>query len=110
MTPYTTIGWISPKVAVIMGDGREGAHVYDGIIHEVYGEPIAASVSQRNARIFELTWTVNNVPLSNGVHTIDGHFRALFNVKKKKLHMSVLYNGMDVAQPRGIGECSLSEG
>ncbi|KIC08266.1 hypothetical protein RA19_20020 [Leisingera sp. ANG-M1] len=106
MKPNTNDGGVPPRVLVLLDKDRQGAKVYDAFIHEAAGEPIEARISPRKAHAFDLSWTVDAVPVRNRVSTTIGHFAAVFNESKRTLSVRATFSGF-ANFSRARGKCKV---
>ncbi|MEX0340144.1 MAG: hypothetical protein AB3N11_14025 [Arenibacterium sp.] len=81
------LGWIPPRLIILIGQDEARAIVYDGFIHKKYGEPIPARLERVNKNKFRLTWTVEHMEIANRTNTISGDFIANLNTATNKITM-----------------------
>ncbi|UWQ64081.1 hypothetical protein K3723_07260 [Leisingera caerulea] len=105
---FTNNGWIAPRVLVLWDDSSKTAKIYDGYIHQLVGEPLAAKVEQRNEMAYDLSWRVNDIPVSNARTKVDGLYSAVFNMQKNTLSIRGVITGFANA-PRGRGKCKVKQ-
>lgn len=101
--------WIPETITVEFGDSRATAKVHDRLIGKRYGGPIDVTVKPRSAATVKLFWTLEDVPRWKNTHRGNVFYEAMFNFKKNKLFMDVLFPGMHGPEPRGIGKCKLTD-
>lgn len=105
---FTNNGWIAPRVLVLWEDSTKTAKIYDGYIHELVGEPLAAKVEHRKANSYDLAWRVNDIPVSNARTKVDGLYSAVFNMDQNTLSIRGVITGFANA-PRGRGKCKVKQ-
>ena len=99
-SPFTNNGWIAPRVLVLWDDSRKTAKIYDGFIDQLVGEPLAAKVVQRNEMAYDLSWRVNDIPVSNARTKVDGLYSAVFNMQQNTLSIRGVITGYANAAAR----------
>jgi len=103
---HSRYGWIPPVLLLSYDEKSQTAVVFDGIIKEVMGDPIAARFSRRDKNSIKLQWTVKGVPLSNQRGTLTAQYSAIFRTNTGKITVTVfLSGGTDMTPPRGSGKC-----
>ncbi|EDZ45417.1 conserved hypothetical protein [Rhodobacterales bacterium Y4I] len=78
---FTSNGWIAPRVLVLWEDSSKTAKIYDGYIQELVGEPLDATVTHRKNNAYDLSWRVNDIPVSNARTKADGLYSAVFDME-----------------------------
>lgn len=106
---FTSNGWIAPRVLVLWEDSSKTAKIYDGYIQELVGEPLDATVTHRKNNAYDLSWRVNDIPVSNARTKADGLYSAVFDMDKNTLSIRGVITGFANA-PRGRGRCMVQQG
>lgn len=60
-TKASDASWIPPQTVVEFDPATNKAKVFDGLIKDIYGKPIAANISVNNNKRYTFTWNVRNV-------------------------------------------------
>lgn len=105
---FTSNGWIAPRVLVLWEDSSKTAKIYDGYIQELVGEPLDATVTHRKNNAYDLSWRVNDIPVSNARTKADGLYSAVFDMDKNTLSIRGVITGFANA-PRGRGRCKVQQ-
>ncbi|WP_027244071.1 hypothetical protein [Leisingera daeponensis] len=105
---FTSNGWIAPRVLVLWEDSSKTAKIYDGYIQELVGEPLDATVTHRKNNAYDLSWRVNDIPVSNARTKADGLYSAVFDMDKNTLSIRGVITGFANA-PRGRGRCNVQQ-
>jgi len=101
----STYGWIPPDLVLFYDEESGEAQAYDGVIHEVYGEPISARFEQRNNKSVQLKWVVKGIPLSNRRQKVTANYSVILKPRTGGITMTVYLQGSDINPPRGTGTC-----
>ncbi|KIC17587.1 hypothetical protein [Leisingera sp. ANG-Vp] len=106
---FTNNGWIAPRIIVSLDSQEQVVEVYDGIIHTVYGEPIAGKVTPRSEKAVDLAWYVDGIPVGNVNTTAKAQYYGVLNKQTQTLsvraHLAEFRNA-----PRGRGKCKVTQG
>lgn len=102
---FTNDNWIPPRIILTIDEGTMTGTVYDGTVHEVYGKPINAQITRRNAKSVQYKWDVDGV---SGAHnsSLNGGFNLILNQKNLTATMRVYVKGFD-NEPYGSGKCQV---
>lgn len=108
LSSHSRTGWVSPLMYIWVDEAEQRAWVVDGIVHKVYEDPIKAKYTQRSSSSFNVSWSVENVPISNNSETLDADFSATVWTSTGRVSTNVyLGGGADSPPQKGSGTCEV---
>ena len=105
---FSLHGGVPEVMYVWIGTDEGAAGVFDPIIASVQAEPAPARLRQMSANKYELTWSVEDVPMA-GNHKLSFQFTARFNLASGRISL-VSYVGGFANENKGEGKCEAYTG
>lgn len=107
VTPDFSRDWISKTLVFNIDDNSGEVRVFDGIIKQYGGKPVAGKLSVETAKRVTITWTTRQVRDGYGHSSARFMFRASYYKDSGKMIISSMPGGWD-NMFGGSGRCSVS--
>ncbi len=100
------LGWISPKLFLLVSDDQANAEVYDYYIDKTFGKPISARVSRLSAKKLKFSWEVPDAAPDDSNFSVTLMVSTTLHLQSHKMRMLVWLRGYPM-EPTGSGTCKI---
>ena len=107
LSTVTGSGFLSKLVFFDLRKNNTEAIVLDGLVQNIYGKPVSATVKSLGKNAYRIRWEVKNIP-TDQKFTVNARFSARLNIQSGRVNVSGVLPSNE-QEANGRGTCAVQK-